>query len=266
VSQNYEYLPVGVHGKNIPTDDRMLIVLQFWEGDKAAAMKNARLVADLVPRREDKVDFLFSARFDCTHDKATVEYVSRKFNTRTFINSNRRLSGWPGGCNELFFGSVDFIYSLIQSGKMPPYKAILFFEADGYPLTPSWLRELSSQWDRFYARGARIIGHRIPPGPPESGGLHINGNCLISGDFEFLHWLSRKLGGCTAQGGWDYVLAPLFKQRGWADCPAMKSYWHAPTMERAFFDKILADGVVFSHGVKDDSVIRLVRERYLLGS
>jgi putative NADPH-quinone reductase len=43
----------------------------------------------------------------------------------------------------------------------------------------------------------------------------------------------------------------------------MKSYWHAPNMQKAFFDRILKEGVVFAHGVKDESVMKLVRQKFL---
>ncbi len=243
--------------------DKLLLALQFWDQDKAQAMRVARLVADLEFRHSTAADFLFVARFDSSQDPATVAYVSRKFNTFSYVNKNRRGQGWPFGCNELWFGSLDHVYTQTQAGLMPGYKAILTFEADACPLIPDWIGELSREWDRLFANGARIIGHMTPPGPVESGGVHINGNCLVSGDSEYLHWLSRKLGGCAPGGGWDYILAPSFKQRGWADTKKIRSYWHAPTMNEKFFHNIVTEGVVLSHGVKDDSVLNMVRQRYL---
>lgn len=242
---------------------KILLALQFWEQDKAAAMQVARLVADLEPKHSDLADFLFVARFDCTQDPATIAYVSKRFNTFSYVNKHRRGQGWPFGCNELWFGTVDHAYTQMQAKLMPDYKAILTFEADGYPLTPDWISRLHDEWDRLHAKGANIIGAMTPPGPPATAGVHINGNCMVSGDPEYLHWLARKLGGCPPGGGWDYILAPEFKRRGWADCPGMKSYWHAPSMQKPFFDRIRKEGVFFCHGVKDQSVIQLVRSAFL---
>ncbi len=230
-------------------------------------MKVARLVADMESLHSELADFLFSARFDCTQDEATVKYVSKRFNTHTFINKSRRAEVWPFSCNELAIGSLDHIYTQGQAGKFPEYKAILLFEADSCPLVPSWIPRLHSEWGRLNSRGANMIGAMTPPGPPETEGMHINGgSCLISGAAEHLHWIARKVGGCKPSAGWDWYLTPQFKQHGWADCPGMKSFWRAPTMEQPFFDRICKEGVFFVHGIKNDSVIRMVREKYLPGT
>jgi len=239
--------------------NKILLALQFWEKDKADAMRNARFVADLEARHSDLADFLFCARFDCTHDAATVAHVSKKFNTFTFINKNRRAEGWPFGCNELFYGMVDHVYTQIEAKKMPQYKAVLAFEADGNPMAPDWISRLHSEWDKFHAKGANMVGALIPPGPPETGGKHINGNCMISAEREYLHWIARKIGGCRPTAGWDWVGAPLFQKAGWANCPGMRSFWRSPAMPAHVFDRLRAEGVFFVHGVKDSSIIDLVR-------
>lgn len=240
---------------------KILLALQFWGGDKEKAMQTARLIADLEPRHSDVADFLFVSRFDCAQDMATVEYVSRKFNVHAFVNRNRRGDGWPFGPNELWFGTVDFVYTFAQAGKLPLYKAVLTFEADAYPLVPNWIRELHANWDRASAKGVKMLGAL-----QQSPGEHINGNCLVSCDFEYLHWISRKVGGCNPHGGWDYVLRKEFKSKGWSDCPAIKSYWGSQTMDEGFFNQLVGSGVVFCHGIKDDSVVKLVRRKFLPGT
>lgn len=240
--------------------NKILLALQFWENDKADAMRMARFVADLEPQHCAQADFLFAARFDCKHDPATVAHVSKRFNTFTFINRNRRAEGWPFGCNELFFGTVDHVYTQIEAKRMPQYKAIFTFEADGNPMSPDWIARLHSEWDRLHAKGANMVGAMIPPGPPETDGKHINGNCLVSAEKEYLHWIARKIGGCRPTAGWDWVLAPLFKNEGWANCPGMRSFWRSPAMPPEVFQRLRREGVFFVHGVKDDSIIRHVRE------
>jgi hypothetical protein len=220
-------------------------------------MQVARLVADLEPRHSELADFMFISRFDCTQDPSTMEYVSRKFDVHHYVNKDRRGEGWPFGCNELWFGTVDRVYTLAQAKLMPTYKAVLTFEADAYPLSPGWIGRLSMEWDRLHAKGANMIGALIDPGP------HINGNCLVSGEAEYLHWLARKLGGCSPQGGWDYLLRDKFKQHGWAGSKLFRSHWRAPTMSEGFFENLLKEKVCLCHGVKDDSVDRMVRRRYL---
>jgi len=234
--------------------DKILLALQYWEGDREQAMKVARLIADLEPRFCEKADFLFVARFDCTHDLAAIKHVSAKFNVHHYINRQRGQL-WPHGCNSLWFGTMDWVYSYGEAERIPPYKAILTFEADACPLAPNWITELSNFWDRAKQK---VVGPLL-----FSPGEHINGNAMFSGDKGFLKWISRDVGGCTPHGGWDYILAPEFKKRGWADCPKMRSWWKTPTTDYAKFEELSQQHAVFLHGVKDDSMINHVRRRFL---
>jgi hypothetical protein len=239
--------------------DKILLALQFWDGDKAMAMRNARLIADLEPKHTDSVDFLFSARFDTTHDLSTVTELSKKFNTYTHINKHRRGTGWPHGPNDLWFGTLDHVFDFGQAKRMPRYKAVLTFEADACPLVPNWHRELSRLWDELAApNDVKMFGARVEHPLP-----HINGNALFSGDPHFLHHMSRKIGGCDPTKGWDFLLARDFKKLGWRDCPAIKSHWQRKTMPAEEIQALRKQGTVFLHGVKDDSVINDTRKRFL---
>jgi hypothetical protein len=242
---------------------KLLLALQFWNGDKAQAMGVARLVADLQPGFSELADFMFVARFDCTQDMKTVEHVSRKFNVHHFINSRFRGAEWPFGCNQLAFGTLDYVYTKMESKRLPDYKAVLLFEADTTPLYPAWISDLSQAWDKA---NTKMLGHVLPHGPRTSntpGGGHVNGNCLISTDKTYLKWLTRDVGGCTPHGGWDFVLAPEFKKRGWADTPLIRSWYRMPTMTEEQFESASAQGIALLHGCKDDSLIRHVRSRFV---
>jgi len=240
--------------------DKILLALQFWGGDKIQAMRLARLIADLEPRMSDKADFLFISRFDCTHDTEAIEHVSRKFKTFTHVNRSRRETGWPAGCNGLWFGTLDHVYALGESKRMPPYKAVLTFESDGFPLRPDWISRLHEEWDAANKKKPVCALGAMQTSP----GLHINGNALFSGDKQFLYHVARKISGCAPHGGWDYILAPEFRRRGWADCSKMRSWWNYPTMPHETFEDLLRQDVVFHHGTKDDSVVRHVRQKYRL--
>lgn len=241
---------------------KILLALQFWEGDKAAANRLAKAITDLEPRFSEHADFLLSSRFDCSVDPDIARYVSRKFNVFTHVNRTRREKGWPGGCNGLWFGTLDHIWDLNRSRKMPTYKAVLTFEADAFPLRQDWIPRLHDIWDQANARRpVKVVGALIP-GSYE----HINGNALFSGDPEFLFRMGRKVSGCRPDGGWDYVYAPMFKQMGWADSPRIQSWWRCPTVTKETFESLVAKDVVLLHGVKDDSVIRHLREKYSLKS
>lgn len=234
--------------------DKILLALQYWEGDREQAMKVARLIADLETRHSDKADFLFVSRFDCGHDSDSITYVAKKFNVHTYVNKQRGKL-WPHGCNSLWFGTMDWVFSYGEAERIPPYKAILTFEADACPLTPNWISELSLFWDRVKKK---VVGPLL-----QHPGTHINGNALFSGDKAFLKWIARDVGGCNPHAGWDYVMASEFKKRGWADCPKMKSWWQTPTSTGETFEELSRQDVVFLHGIKDDSMINHVRKRFL---
>lgn len=234
---------------------KLLLAIQFWQGDKEQAMKVARLIADLQPGFCEIADFMFVARFDCGQDMKTIEHVSRKFNVHHFINHRFRGAEWPHGCNSLWFGTMDRVYTQTVADKFPRYKAVLTFEADAAPMTPHWISALSQAWDKAQAK---VLGaFQSAPGP------HINGNALFSCDKSFLKWITRDVGGCSPHGGWDFLMANEFRKKGWADCALMRSWWQLATMPPEVFEDLSRQGVVFFHGCKDDSLLKLVRARFV---
>lgn len=241
-----------------PTN-KILIVLPFWEGDKRQAMKLAALLADLENHHSELADFLFVARFDCSHDDATVKYVSRRFNVFTHT-SKRRETGWPMGCNGTFFGSMEYIYHKMASGKIPNYKAVFHIGSDSGPLKRDWLPRISSAWDSTAKRKKIYIA-----GPFLKGELgnrdHINGDAmLISGDLKFLKWLAVTVGGIKAACGWDWGLAGDFCRWGWENFPFIKSHWRRPYMSHLDWDAEYNDGTVWLHGVKSDDLLDISRK------
>lgn len=234
---------------------KVLLALQYWQGDKADAMDAARLIADLEPNKTKAVDFLFSSRFDCEHDRRTVDYVSRKFDVYTH-KGRRRGTGWPAGCNDLWFDTISRVYELSKAKKMPRYDCVLTFEGDCAPLRPGWVETLWAEWKMAKVK---VMGDLLP-----APGEHINGNAFFSGDLDFLGRIATKVLGCAPSGGWDYLLAPLFKQAGWFHSPSMCSEWNRhspfgpPELENA-----LKSGLVFFHGIKNDSLVRAVRQKWL---
>lgn len=113
--------------------NKILIALQFWDGDRALAMELADFLADLEPVKQQQADFMFAPRFDCRADASVVSRVSRKFNVYAQV-SRRRGVGWPNGCNELWFSVMEWVQSMSLAKKIPSYKAIFTCEADGAPI------------------------------------------------------------------------------------------------------------------------------------
>lgn len=247
---------------------KILIAIPFWELDKEQAMDAARLIADLENRHSDKADLLLMSRFDCPlADKGTLDHVSRKFNTYSQV-CRRRGTGWGHGSNELFFGVMDWVYANNAAKRLQEYKAILWFEADACPTVPNWILDLHDAWDKsqLSKKPVKILGPLLgqPQHPRMPKGIsHINAGALYSGDRAFLKWIARDIGGCSPQGGFDWILAPQFMKAGWADCPAMKSWWRSKGMTDEILSSLIHQGVSFLHGIKDNSMLDLVRSRFL---
>lgn len=231
----------------------------FWEGDRAQALKLSRLLADLEPAHSTQADILFVCRFDSKQDPQTVAYVSRKFNVFTHT-SKRRGTGWPNGCNSLFFGAMEWVYHKMASAQALHYKAVLILGADGVPLRRDWLTVFHEGWKA--AQPCFLAGAWLPDA---SGGGHdhINGDCaLFSGDLKFLHWLAVKVGDVSVSAGWDWILSESFKQWGWANFPFVKSAWNRREAftEENWTQEIEA-GTVWFHGQKNDDLLDMARKK-----
>lgn len=239
---------------------KILITIPYWQGDRDQAMHLAKLLADLEPKHSERADILFVNRFDARPlDGAAIRYVSRKFNVFQH-KSARKETGWPCGCNGLFFGTLEYVYHMMEAAKIPAYKAIFNMGSDVVPMVSDWIDYLHQQWDFLpanlrhpvYCAGALIDGDHP----------HINGDAfLYSGDLKFLKWLVRDIGGIKIRAGWDWVLAPNFQSWGWANIKGVHSLWQTPTMPDAPAAEWMKNGAVLIHGVKDNSLLNFARKR-----
>lgn len=238
--------------------NKALIVIPYWAADRSAAIALSILLADVQPQHSEDFDLLFVARFDCpTVDSATIKHVSRKFNTMTHT-SRRREKGWPAGCNGTFFGALEFIYHKMNAGQIPGYKFIFFCESDTVPLSRDCFGFLLRTWDALAGKQTLCMAGALVP---DGGREHINGGAvMITGNLGFLKWIAQSVGGMRHIVGWDWALAGDFRARGWANVPGIRSLWHTPTMPISQSEGWERQGVVWLHGVKDDSLRKFSRQ------
>lgn len=241
--------------------NKILIMLSFWQGDREQAFRLARLLADLEPQHSELADILLVARFDQKHDPDTVQYVARKFNVHTHV-SRRQETGWPRGCNGIFFGGMEYVYHKMAAGQIPRYKAIFNMGADSTPLDKNWLSDFCHTWDnmnrkdRVYIAGALV--------DPKGEHPHINGDAtFISGDLDFLKWLVIRASHSNANAGWDWYLSRQFAEWGWSDIPSIISLWNTKTFEPNRWDGMVGAGIKMIHGVKDFSLLNQARKKLL---
>ena len=155
---------------------QFLVAIQFWDGDKAHALRLARFLADIEPTFRDDTIIALAARFDVAMDaeiQATYDHVSRKFPV-TFMRSNRQATGHPDGCFGLWAGTAELAYSRWLGGW--PVANVLFVESEGVPARFDWIDSLKRAHAANLLTGKRITGARMEGAFYDP---HVNGSLLM---------------------------------------------------------------------------------------
>jgi hypothetical protein len=233
------------------TSGKLALVLQFWDGDRDAAFRNALRIADNEPAFRKDVEFVFVSRFDSLLDKEVAAKVAKKFKTSSF-RCTRRGTGWPSGCNDMW---ADWVCTgamgKVFSREWDDVKAMFTFEADAIPVHTDWIDRLSAEWDRAAEKGKYIVGCFMPP--PQNGPVgHINGNALFAPD---LFRRQSCVLGCNPGVGWDAAHAGQFEPH-WYPTPLITNYYRAVNVAEKHIRRAAEDGrtPVVIHGAKDLSV------------
>jgi hypothetical protein len=175
----------------------LMLVLQFWKGDQARALRLARLLADIEPARRDDVILVFARRFDVplspTIWKAGL-HCGHKF-TIMHIQSKRRAHGHPDGCYGLWAGAAEQLYEWYSTkgGMLSQFHSAFFFEPDLAPTVKDWIDRLKKAHIQTLQQQKRITG--AITGRPNADHRvdwdHVNGNLVMHwscwGDHKSLH-------------------------------------------------------------------------------
>lgn len=239
----------------MPDARKIVIALQFWEGDRDRAMRLAKLIADIEPGKNNRVEIAFFARFDAKQDDEVIKQVSRKFNVWK-MKCRRQAKGWPDGCNAM---ALDLLQQANQRSKKEwkNVKAVYLMESDVLPLRTDWLAAIEQEWDEWSAKGKLLGGSWYPYHSPVG---HINGNMLVAPNIVAK---IKGLEACPPGKAWDTEFAPKFEP-----------FWYKSRLMTNLYDfrreidpEILfssADGVTpvaVTHGIKDFSGERLARAK-----
>lgn len=236
---------------------KLLIALQFWDGDRAQAIELAKFLADLESKHNPQADFVLVHRKDCRAPTEVVSHVSRKFNTFVY-QSPRSETGWPQGCNAITESTLEWAYFMMDANRLPRYKCIFLCEPDGGPVSRDWVAKMSNAWDRANARKPVVIAGPLVFGPSE----HINGNCMLTCDPAFLKWFVRGPRE-HYHGGWDFVMWPTFKAKGAANIVGMRSYYNTPHFSLEQYDQMRREDLIWVHGDKSQDLIKFGRQQLL---
>jgi len=236
---------------------KTLIVLQFYEGDKAQGRHLTDLMCGLQRAKCQVADIMLACRFDATIGDDWVEGIARRFNVHTHTG-RRRAYGWPFGPNELWYDTIQWIYENRQAGNLRQYDTALFMEPDDAPLHEDWIQAIRDGW-RDAHKPCYVMGHIHDFAAGQS---HVNGNAMFSLDDKFLHSIVKKHGGAP-NVGWDVVWSPHFFKWGTRNTPLIRNCYARTTLEKASWDLLRSEGCVMVHGVKDLSALALTREHIL---
>lgn len=152
----------------------VVLALQFWSGDFIKAMRLARLLADIEPKRRSDVTLAFCPRFDVLPSALQWEtqlYVGHKFGF-TEVKSRREGTGHPRGCNQLAAGVMDALSEAWWAGRLSSHSAFML-EADGVPMRADWLDIVLHQHALAIEAGKRVTGALT-----NHGLRHINGSLM----------------------------------------------------------------------------------------
>lgn len=235
---------------------RLLIVLQYWEGDKQAVIEQASLIADLERFQNKQADIMLFRRNDASvMPQDIIQKLKSKF-LNVFDVKSRRLnvSGYPYGANEMFYDLASLV------GNAPIYTSNYFafinLESDCCPTKPGWINDLVEEFRRANAEGYRVIGH-LNQKPVK----HFNGVCVY--DIDLINLTGNKLVGGPANSAYDIhhaeTILPIAK-----DTPLIVLDFKRPTITAEdLFSPIKGLPCALFHGVKDSSAIQAVRSKYV---
>ena len=229
----------------------MIVALQFYEADKAKAMRLARMIADIENPswRGGTPIMLFCARYDCAQDTETMRYVQERGIMAFPFTTITKTQGWPDGPNGV---ACDVLKEIARTWADTP--AVLLLEPDCVPLAPDWLDKLADEsacanWEQKF-----VVGAYRNSGPP---GGHINGVMVLRGKFVAQLRFDVPMNGYA----WDCALAPqilpVAHRTG-----LIKNCFQSEnaTEEQLRTPDIGSAAPVLVHGFKDDSAYLIARK------
>jgi hypothetical protein len=237
---------------------KLLIVLQYYNGDKEAAEDLATLIADLERIRNNQADILVFRRHDAAEfDSAVLTRLRDKFSTVHYERSRRQdASGYPFGPNQMWSDLVTMLGQ--KSGWYNNYYAFLPLESDCVPVRPGWISTLIEDFKIAKAKGYSAIGH-VHRDPVE----HMNGVAV----YDTRIWSivgGNILNGCNPQVAYDIAFRESLLPLAY-DTPHIMMEYQRPTIraEDLFRPWKKNYEPALFHGVKDDSARTAVRSKYV---
>ncbi len=208
----------------------LTIALGYWSGDIDQAMRLARLIGAIEPRRREDVLFAFCPRFDVEWDaaqQATFMEVGKRFGVCRLTQRPPHATGHPDGPNAMFASTLGQLSEAWRDGKSQAHSVFLC-EADGCPLRPDWIDRLRAAHEQALRAGKRVTGCLMDRGVFP----HVNGTFIS----HYSMWLDRQSLHSTPTGmAFDLfhaaVLTAEARPTGWVKNIYGAGNWNAESLE-----------------------------------
>jgi hypothetical protein len=238
---------------------KLLVVVPYYEGDKADAEAMLGLVCDLERVKIKEADLFLEARADALPLSDSLMQRLRERFDKVHLNTCRRRDGvgHPFGANQMFF-DVLTLFGQVPSWNQS-YYAFLFMEPDCVPTRPGWIKELAEAYVAAKEKRNKSVIGFIHGNPV----MHVNGVAVYSTQLYKL-FPGDKMGGGNPQKAFDIDKAPEILSVGEAT-PLIKFEYRKATITPAELFAPAQFGVVpcLFHGVKDGSARAAVRARHI---
>lgn len=256
---NGTYVPASMPSRALHGNhQKLLIVLQYFEGDKEAAEELGLLIADLERVRNNLADIMVFRRHDAGEFSVSVlEKLRDKFNKVYYEQSRRRdAKGYPFGANQMWSDLVTMM------GQMPRwyenYYAFLPLESDCVPTRPGWINELVEEFRVAKSKNFAAVGH-VHSNPVD----HLNGVAI----YDTRLWKivpGNKLNGSDPQVAYDIYHSKSILPIAY-NTPLIMMEYQRPTIVADDLFKPWKNGFepALFHGVKDASARIAVRAKHI---
>jgi len=232
----------------------IVLVLQYWQQDRAQADAVIRFITDLEPTKREDVRLRLVARADCPHlDMETIQYAAQKFDV-SWVHAKTRTEGWPAGPNAMAVEILTTAPKWLHEAGWDDCFGILMLEPDVTPLHPFWLDKLIGAWVIALLDGCWQMGSWR-----ESGGQwgHVNGCSLLHPKFAALTGLKT----CPPDFAWDCYASTMAHDH-WCKSGLFLNRFRGHNATEEILRTPERGGVppVLVHGYKDDSALNIARK------
>jgi hypothetical protein len=222
---------------------KLMICLQYWAGDRKAAIRLAKFIVDLEPSFRADVELCLVHRHDAeAPDKDLLRYVGAKMPVRVHQSPVHK-AGYPVSPNVMAF-------DVMTTALKWECDAVLLMEADCVPVAKGWIEQLKDEWRRARSNDCLVLGSWRPECSMRG---HINGNLMFHPQTARILALELP----PSKKAWDIFFVKQFHTR-WMRTGLIANRYQEMFVpaEKMSAPECGTKAPVLVHGIKDESAWR----------